>query len=94
MVGSFELMDLDSGNLVGSYVTLEEALEAVGNMFAAFGFAGIDDLGLVRANDDDSQEYVAAGPELAQLAMTRAVVLHTDHAATPSPSSREKRRAS
>jgi hypothetical protein len=46
MATSFELMDLDSGNLVGSYRTLEEALEVVRDAFATYGQSGIEDLGL------------------------------------------------
>ena len=72
MTTSFELMDLDSGNLVGSYRTLEEALEVIRNAYATYGLSGIDDLGLARVESSGSQECIAIGPELVRYAGMRA----------------------
>lgn len=52
---SFELMDVDAGNLVGSF-----AREA----FAQFGEAGVTDLILVRVVADGDQQLVADGDGL------------------------------
>ncbi len=65
MATSYELMDLDSGNLVGSYRTMEEAFVIVRNAYADHGKSGVADLGLVRIGDDGSQVEIAAGSELA-----------------------------
>ena len=73
MATSFELMDLDSGNLVGSYRTLEEALEVVRDAFATYGQSGIDDLGLARVESSGSQECIAIGPELVGYTIDRSV---------------------
>ncbi|MCD6059205.1 MAG: hypothetical protein K0Q89_2735 [Thermomicrobiales bacterium] len=73
MATSFELMDLDSGNLVGSYRTLEEALEVVRDAFATYGQSGINDLGLARVESSGSQECIGIGPELVGFAIDRSV---------------------
>ena len=72
MATSFELMDLDSGNLVGSYLTLEEALEVVRDASATYGQSGIDDLGLARVESSGSQECIAIGPELVGYTIARS----------------------
>src|SRR3954470_1785934 len=69
MATSFELMDLDSGNLVGSYHTLEEALQVVRDAYAAYGQSGVDDLGLGRVESGGSQECIAIGSELVEYAL-------------------------
>lgn len=82
MVTSFELMDLDSGNLVGSYRTLEEALEVVRDAYSVYGRSGIDDLGLVRVETAGSQECIATGAELIDYVMDSAVGLHDNESVT------------
>ena len=66
---SFELIDLDSGNLVGSYSTLEEAFAVILTAFGLYGWSGVNDLGLVSVAADGSQEFIAAGPDLARRAI-------------------------
>jgi hypothetical protein len=75
MSTSFELMDLDSGNLVGSYKTLEEALEVIRNAYSAYGRSGIDDLGLVRVEGSGSQQCIASGAELIDYVLGNPVEL-------------------
>lgn len=72
MTSSYELMDLDSGNLVGSYRTLSEAFAIVRDSYALYGWPGVNDLGLVRAGDRDRQEIIAVGPQLARMAISAA----------------------
>ena len=69
MTTSFELMDLDSGNLVGSYSTLEEAFAVILTAYGLYGWSGVNDLGLARVAADGSQEFIAAGPDLAHRAI-------------------------
>lgn len=69
MAVSYELMDLDSGNLVGSYRTLSEAFAIIRDSYALYGWARASDLGLVKVGDCDSQEVIATGSELARLAI-------------------------
>lgn len=76
MVTSFELMDLDSGNLVGSYRTLEEALKVVRDAYATYGQSGIDDLGLARVESGGSQECIAIGPELVDYVIGSSIATH------------------
>ena len=69
---SYEQMDLDSGNLVGSYRTLSEALAIVGDSYALYGWSAVNDLGLVKPGERDAQEVIAVGPELARMAIAEA----------------------
>jgi hypothetical protein len=72
MAVSYELMDLDSGNLVGSYLTLDDAFAIIRDAYVVYGWSGVNDLGLVRVGNHDSQDIVAIGSELARLAMAEA----------------------
>ena len=72
MAVSYELMDLDSGNLVGSYLSLSEAFAIVRDSYVLYGWSRVSDLGLVKVGDHDSQEIVAIGPELARMAIAEA----------------------
>ena len=72
MAVSFELMDRDSGNLVGSYLTLDEAFAIIRDSYILYGWPGVNDLGLVKVGDFDSQEMVAVGSELARMANAEA----------------------
>jgi hypothetical protein len=91
MPTSFELMDLDSGNLVGSYHSLEEALEVVRNAYATYGQSGIDDLGLARVESGGSQESIAIGPELVSYALDNSVTTRENDSAASSDGGKQKR---
>src|SRR5687767_3743916 len=91
MATSFELMDLDSGSLVGSYRTLDEALEVVRNAHATYGRSGIDDLGLVRVESDGSQECIASGPELVSYATDDSITTHGNDSRVATDGSKPKR---
>jgi len=91
MAVSFELMDLDSGNLVGSYRTLEEALEVIRNAYATYGLSGIDDLGLARVESSGSQECIAVGPELVGYTIDRSVPSLDDDSALSAEKGKQKR---
>ena len=92
MATSFELMDLDSGNLVGSYHTLGEALEVVRDAYATFGRSGIDDLGLARVESGGSQDCLAIGPELVGYEMDDAVAAQGNDSAVTSDGARKLKR--
>jgi hypothetical protein len=62
-------MDLDSGNLVGSYLTLDEAFAVIQATYVLNGWTSVNDLGLVRVTDNGSQEAIATGSELARRAI-------------------------
>lgn len=70
MSASFELMDLDAGNLVGSYRSLDEAYAIVRRAIAEHDGAEVNDLGLFRV-EGDLQELVAEGADLARRAEER-----------------------
>jgi hypothetical protein len=67
MTCSFELMDLDTGNLVGSYGSLENALTIGRQSYAAHGLAGITGLGIIAVCENGAQQLLFAGMELARL---------------------------
>jgi hypothetical protein len=69
MAISYELMDLDSGNLVGSYLTLNEAFAVIRDAYGLYGWTRVRDLGLVKVGEHETQELVAVGAELAHLAL-------------------------
>lgn len=64
----FELMDIDSANVVGFYPTREAALAAVRDAFAGHGLVGIRDLALSEKVGDASALLIAEGEELLRLA--------------------------
>lgn len=72
MATSYELMDLGSGNLVGSYRTMDEAFAVIRDSYVLYGWSSVNDLGLVRVGVNGSQEHVALGPELARQAVHAA----------------------
>jgi len=51
---SFELFNLQSGNLVGSYATQCEAIEVVRRAFETHGPQAVQGLVLLRVDDDDA----------------------------------------
>ena len=69
MAASYELMDLGSGNLVGSYRTLHAAFAVIRDAYALYGWSSVVDLGLVKVGDHDAQEVIAVGSELAHMAI-------------------------
>ena len=69
MAVSMELMDLDSGNLVGSYSTLEEALEIVRAAYSKYGESGVQGLALLLIREDGSQQLVSSDLDLVRLAL-------------------------
>lgn len=66
---SFELMDLDTGNLVGSYAALEDALVIVRQSFVKFGLAGVTGLGVIAVCENGAQQMLSSDMELARLAV-------------------------
>jgi hypothetical protein len=68
---SMELIDTDSGNLVGSYATLEEALDIVRSSFSEHGEPGIQGLSLLLIREDGSQHLVSEDLDLVRLALRR-----------------------
>ena len=91
MATSFELMDLDSGNLVGSYRTLDEALKFVRDAYATYGRSGIDDLGLARVEGGNSQECIAIGPELVNYMIDNSVATCGNDSADSSDGGKQNR---
>ena len=69
---SYELMDVDSGNLVGSFTTEVEARSAVRAAYERFGPEGIADLILIRVDGDGGQRLVAKSDSLATWLMSDA----------------------
>lgn len=71
----YELMDLDSASLIGTYATEAEALAVVRRALRAHGMAVVSNLALGLLNEDGEGEQVAAGEELA----ARALTANPDH---------------
>jgi hypothetical protein len=65
----YELMDLDSANVVGFYDSKEEAFATIRASFERFGLAGIEDLALSEKSDHDGGTLVGEGAELLSLAL-------------------------
>ena len=93
MATSFELMDLDSGNLVGSYRTLEEALQVIRDAYAAYCQSGVDDLGLGRVESGGSQECIAIGSELVEYALGSSLTTHDKDSAIATDGVGDQKRA-
>jgi hypothetical protein len=74
MTVSLELIDLDSGNLVGSYPTLEEALEIVRTAYSQYGEPGVQGLALLLIREDGSQQLVSEDLDLVRLALGSQMV--------------------
>ncbi len=68
---SFELWDTNSGNLVRSYATVEEALRLVRSAVTSYGRRYVSHWALVALGPDGTLETVATGAMLA----TRAAEL-------------------
>lgn len=68
MESSFDLLDLRSGNLIGSYATEDEAAEVVRRAYETFGPPLVTGLALLRVGEDD-EALVAEGLGLARRVM-------------------------
>ncbi len=64
----YQMMDVDSGNLVDEFDSLDEALAAVRDGFERFGPAGVDGLALSENDDDGGGRLLGIGDELLHLA--------------------------
>ena len=69
----YDLIDDESGNLLGSYETLTDALQVVRRIADRGDRPMIDRLSLIHGDNADTQELIAAGPALADLAYDRAI---------------------
>lgn len=67
MRNRFELWDVDTGNMIGVYPSLAEALTEVRDLLEANGTEYADDLSLARRTDG-AGELIAEGAALARLA--------------------------
>ena len=65
----YELMDIDSANVVGFFPTEEEALATVRAAYERHGAAGVEGLALSENPADGPARLIAEGEELARLAM-------------------------
>ena len=71
---AYELWEMRSGNLMGSFPTEQEALTTLGEAVRRYGPAYADTIALTWENGDESKD-LAAGRALADLA-TRVLVDH------------------
>lgn len=74
MHGAYELMDIETGSVVGFYDTEEDALAVVRDTVASYGMRGIEGLVLSRLSDDGSLEAIAEGSALAERAASRDII--------------------
>lgn len=65
----YELMDLGSANLVGSYDTKEGAFATIRDAYERYGLVGIEDLALSEGSDDGEGVLLDEGRALLRLAM-------------------------
>lgn len=65
----YELMDLDSANVVGFFDTKDDAFATVRNSYERYGLAGVEDLALSEKSDQDDWLLLGEGAELLELAM-------------------------
>ena len=71
--GQFELIDIETANLVGDYETEEAALEDVAQTVSEYGASSpaVLSLALIRLDAPPGRGNVAAGVELAERALAR-----------------------
>lgn len=67
----YELWDVETANLVGSYDSEEAALEDVANAVLAHGRSAVETLLLGRENADGGSQPIAEGPALVDRAMAQ-----------------------
>lgn len=63
----FELIDLDSGNVLSDFASFDDALESIRKVASTFGWPVVQRLSLMRINGDD-QVVIAMKEPLASLA--------------------------
>lgn len=68
MAISLELVDTESGNLVGSYETVEDALTIVRSAYSNHGKSGVKGLILLLIREDGSQQLISEDLDLVRLA--------------------------
>lgn len=69
MTISLELMDAETGNLVGSYETAAGALATVLTAYAEDGEAGVGGLMLILIREDGSQQLISEDLDIVRLAL-------------------------
>ncbi|MEA2583640.1 MAG: hypothetical protein QOF33_1725 [Thermomicrobiales bacterium] len=67
MAITFELWDVDTGNIIGSFATQDESLEAVRRLLEAYGPGYAEDLDLTAREDTGTARNVASGDRLIAL---------------------------
>lgn len=68
MTTYYELMDLDSANVVGFYASKNDALATVRESYKRYELAGIEDLALSEDSDAGEGVLLGEGAELLRLA--------------------------
>lgn len=69
---SYELMDLESANVVGFFDTADEALATIRDAYARYALGGIEDLALSVKSDLGEGTLLGEGAGLLDLATERA----------------------
>jgi len=69
----YELMDLDSANVVGFYDTKDEALATVRDAYDRYGLPGVEGLALSEKSDGNEGVLLGEGAELLHLATDAAL---------------------
>lgn len=75
----YELLDTETGNLIGSYASEEEALAVVHNAVHINGPVYVQTLALGYEDDDGEGAQLAAGPE----PLSRAMLADPDRLSLP-----------
>lgn len=65
----YELMDLDTANVVGFYDTKEAALAIVRSAYENYGLEGVESLALSEEPEEGEKGLFAEGADLLRLAM-------------------------
>lgn len=69
MADVYELWDQETANQIGSYPSRAEAMAVVGDAVRAFGADALATVALGREDDNGDTVVIAAGRELADLAL-------------------------
>lgn len=65
----YELMDIDSANVVGFYDAKEDAFAVIRSSYERYGLVGVEDLALSEKSEQEEGVLLAEGVELLRLAM-------------------------
>jgi hypothetical protein len=84
MVRSLALIDINSGNLVGSCPTLEDAMTIVRTSYADNALAGIRGLAILAVGEDGTQELISDDLGLLQQVIEAKLDSSQDPPLTPS----------